>query len=176
MIGSAAAEPDGGGQLVRKNRESLVAPCFYYIKRYQLAWGVGGLFVLLTFLVVLCITASPIILSRYDHHRQTERAAISKLNTLKIQNLELSWTMTDRIIELSIRGELSNFSDKVSKSQDLTIILLDNDDSRLLSWVHKIPPQLIPPKQHIIFHALAIAPPEEAVAAVVKVNPLPTQY
>jgi len=84
--------------------------------------------------------------------------------------------MTDRIIELSIRGELSNFSDKVSKSQDLTIILLDNDDSRLLSWVHKIPPQLIPPKQHIIFHALAIAPPEEAVAAVVKVNPLPTQY
>ena len=179
LIGSAVAEKlesDGGRQLSRKNRKTLIAPCFYYIKHYQRAWGVGGLLLLLAFLVVLYITASPIILGRYDHYRHTEPAAISRSNILKIQNLKLSWAMKDRTVQLSIRGEISNFSDTVSKSQDLTIILLDNGDFQLLSWDHKIPPQLIPPKQHIAFHALAIAPPEEAVAAVVKINPTPTQY
>ena len=134
-----------------------------------------GLLLLLIFLVVLYITASPNILGKYDDYRHTEPTSISKPSTLKIQNLRLSWAMKDRTVELSIRGELSNVSDKASESQDLTIILLDNSDSQLHSWDHKIPPQLIPPKQHIAFHALAIAPPEEAVAAVVKINPSPTQ-
>ena len=168
-------ESGGGGQPVRKDKKNLIAPCFYYIKRYQRAWGVGGSLFLLAFLVILYITASPIILGRYDHHRHTERAWTSKPSTLKIQNLKLSWAMKDRTVELSIRGELLNFSDKASKSQDLTIILLDNRDSQLHSWDHKIPPRLIPPKQHVDFYASAIAPPEEAVAAVVRINPSPTQ-
>ena len=165
----------GSGQPVRKDKKNLIAPCFYYIKRYQRAWGVGGLLFVLAFLVILYITASPMILDRYDHQRHTERAWTSKPSTLKIQNLKLSWAMKDSTVELSIRGELSNFSDKASKSQDLTIILLDNGDSQLHSWDHKIPPQLIPPKQHVDFYASAIAPPEEAVAAVVRINPSPTQ-
>jgi predicted Zn finger-like uncharacterized protein len=168
-------ESGGGGQPVRKDKKNLIAPCFYYIKRYQRAWGVGGSLFLLAFLVILYITTSPIILGRYDHQRHTERAWTSKPSTLKIQNLKLSWAMKDRTVELSIRGELLNFSDKASKSQDLTIILLDNRDSQLHSWDHKIPPQLIPPKQHVDFYASAIAPPEEAVAAVVRINPSPTQ-
>ena len=168
-------ESGGGGQPVRKDKKNLIAPCFYYIKRYQRAWGVGGSLFLLAFLVILYITASPIILGKYDQQRHTERAWTSKPSTLKIQNLKLSWAMKDRTVELSIRGELLNFSDKASKSQDLTITLLDNGDSQLHSWDHKIPPQLIPPKQHVDFYASAIAPPEEAVAAVVRINPSPTQ-
>lgn len=168
-------ESGGGGQPVRKDKKNLIAPCFYYIKRYQRAWGVGGLLFVLAFLVILYITASPMILDRYDHQRHTERAWTSKPSTLKIQNLKLSWAMKDRTVELSIRGELSNVSDKASESQDLTIILLDNSDSQLHSWDHKIPPQLIPPKQHVDFYASAIAPPEEAVAAVVRISPSPTQ-
>ena len=168
-------ESGGSGQPVRKDKKNLIAPCFYYIKRYQRAWGVGSLLLLLAFLVILYITASPIILDRYDHQRHTERAWTSKPSTLKIQNLKLSWAMKDRTVELSIRGELSNVSDKASESQDLTIILLDNSDSQLHSWDHKIPPQLIPPKQHVDFYASAIAPPEEAVAAVVRISPSPTQ-
>ena len=179
LTGSAVAEQpqlDGGGQLVRQERKSLISPYFYYIKRYQQAWRVTGLLLLLTFLVVLYITASPIILGKYDHRRHTEPTSISKHSTLKIQNLKLSWAVKDRTVELSIRGEISNFSDKVSKSQNLTIILLDNSGSQVLSWNHKIPPQLIPPKQHIEFHASAIGPPEEARAAVVRIKPAPTKH
>jgi predicted Zn finger-like uncharacterized protein len=178
-IGSAVAEKapsDDRAQRVGKDRKSLIALPLHYIKRSQRAWGIGSLLLLTIFLVVLYVKAPLVTFNNYDDHHQSEQDQVSLPNSLKIQNLKLSWVTRDSTVELSIRGELANFSNRVSKSQDLTIILLDKDDSQLLSWDHKLPSQRIPPKQHIAFHALATAPPEEAVAATVKIKALPTQH
>ena len=156
------SQPDSGPKQPLNYRNSPPNTFLRPTRSHKHLWAVTALCFL-----TICIIAPHFEIGSAIYSKFWESQDVPPSNALKIQNLTLSWVTRGGSIELAIKGDLVNFSNKTLKSQNLTITLLDKIDSPLLAWEHEIPVRFIQPQQYLAFKTTVDEPPKEAVAALV---------